>query len=670
MLLILPLLAFYLFYRLFSKKGFEWRVAFLIAAVLWGTSLLVITELLSIPRWIYPDAIAIGWAVVSAAILVYGRISGQAGHARVADAPVPAPAVRAPLHRSSKWLLGGIAVLVLGVTLTALLMPPASWDAMEYHLPRTRIWMSDHSVRFFATPNYCQLVYGPWAEYATMQTQELWGSDRLVNLIEVFSLIGSIIAVSLIAQLFGGGTGGQVLAAVACATIPQGLLEASGAMNVYVESFWIIVTIACLLLWNRRGSVLFAVCAGCAAGLAVATKGTAYLFLPLLVLACWWMGSRQAKVRFAKLALLFMLPILLLNLPQYVRNYEFVRNPLGVPTPDHFGEMELRNAHVTIRGTLANAVRNVSLHFGVVGHRLNADLLSGFRLVISRGFHVNPDDPAYIWHGNYHLNHYSLNEVTAGDPLSFLLSIAVLGIVIWKRKRFSKHRLASYALGIIGAFLLFSALLRWQMWGGRYQLPLFVAAAPLIGVVLECCFNARFATVLAGLLLVVALPDAFANRFRSLVPIRPLQSVYYPRQMLYFAEEHMGMAPTYISLASAVNESGCGNVAIDAYTAEAMSAIQASPASWFDYPLFALIHADGIHRTVWYTDVHNLSSKYADVNPHPAPCAVVCLQCATVPEKMQEYESGGGRATVIGSDVLFRFEPAELHAGATPLRDR
>jgi hypothetical protein len=38
----------------------------------------------------------------------------------------------------------------------------------------------------------------------------------------------------------GAGYHGQVLAAVICATIPQGLLQASGAKNDYVLAFWLL----------------------------------------------------------------------------------------------------------------------------------------------------------------------------------------------------------------------------------------------------------------------------------------------------------------------------------------------------------------------------------------------------------------------------------------------
>jgi len=86
---------------------------------------------------------------------------------------------------------------------TAVISPPNVWNAMEYHLPRITMWMSNRGVDFFPTPDYAQLIWGPWAEYAMMHMHLLWGGDRFVNLVEFFSLLGSVIGVSLIAKMLG-----------------------------------------------------------------------------------------------------------------------------------------------------------------------------------------------------------------------------------------------------------------------------------------------------------------------------------------------------------------------------------------------------------------------------------------------------------------------------------
>jgi hypothetical protein len=650
MLIAFPLLAFYFLYRIFTKKGWEWRVGLLAAAVWWGVFLLGITELLSIRRWIFPVPIAAAWALVCAGLYWYSR--------RIRPAPGEAQETTADPSgeedRASKWLLGGVGILLFAVGLTAILAPPATWDAMDYHLPRVTMWMSDHSVGFFSTPDYAQLVYGPWAEYAMMHTIELWGSDRLVNLVEFFSLCGSILAASVIAKCLGAGRRGQLFAAVACAAIPEGLLEASGPMNGYVESFWIAATVVFLLLRNRIPSAFFAVTAGCAAGLALATKGTAYVILPFLVLACWAMGSRQSRLRSGKLALALALPLLVINLPQYARNYAFDGRPLGMPTPDHFGSFNYRVQQVTLTGTLANILRNSSLHFGLRGDHLNQHTEAAFRYCMTHVLHANPDDPGWIWRETFRVNPFSLNEVTAGDLLPALLTLLTMGVIAWKHDR---AILRWYALGLVASFVLFSALLRWQVWGGRFQLALFVVAAPLSGTVLESYFRRSLATAVAAVLLLGALPFAFANRFRSLVPISSFETVYHGRNLLYFAEEHRNISEAYISAAADIEHLACRDVAIDAYTPKAMSEITGSLPSWFDYPLFALFDADGVHRTVWYTAVHNLSGKYENSHPHPRPCAVVCLECANVPAKWQEYGPISDHASTFGSEAVFALKP-------------
>ncbi|HXW55686.1 MAG TPA: hypothetical protein VEJ67_08070 [Candidatus Cybelea sp.] len=651
MLIAFPLLAFYFLCRIFTKKGWEWRVRLLAAAVWWGVFLLGITELLSMRRWIFPMPMASAWALVCAGLYGYSRrIRPVAGEAQEATA---GPSNEEE-DRSSKWLLGGIGILLFAVGLTAILAPPATWDAMDYHLPRVTMWMSDHSVDFFSTPNYAQLVYGPWAEYAMMHTIELWGSDRLVNLVEFSSLCGSILAASVIASCLGAGRRGQLFAAVACAAIPQGLLEASGPKNGYVESFWTAATVVFLLLWNRRPSTFLAVTAGCAAGLALATKGTAYLFLPFLVLACWAMGRSKTRLRCFKLALAFALPLLVINVPQYARNCAFDGRPLGMPTPDHFGLFNYRVEQVTLTGTLANLLRNSSLHFGLRGDHLNQHAEAALRFCMTHVLHTNPDDPGWIWRETFRVNPFSLNEVTAGDLLPAFLILLAMGVIAWKHDR---ANLGWYALGIVSSFLLFSALLRWQMWGGRFQLALFVVAAPLIGTVLESYFRRSLATGVATLLLLGALPFAFANRFRSLLPIPSFVTVYHGRNLLYFAEEHQNIADAYISAARHIEHLACRDVAIDAYTPRAMSEVTSTLPSWFDYPLFVLFRADGVHRTVWYTAVHNLSGKYENSHPHPRPCAVVCLECANVRAKWQEYGPLSDQASTFGPEVVFALKP-------------
>ena len=205
---------------------------------------------------------------------------------------------REKLDFVTRSLLCVCAFMAMLVAITAVLAPPSGIDGMVYHMPRVAMWISDHNVAFFPTANYTQLIYGAFAEYSMLHTMELWGSDRFVNFVQFFSFLGSAVAVSCIVKKMGGGAWSQALGGLICISIPEGVLEASGPMTTYSNAFWIASTVAFLLAWNEDPGWLNTVCIGLGAGLAIFTKGTTYVILPFLVLACWWVASRQSKILF------------------------------------------------------------------------------------------------------------------------------------------------------------------------------------------------------------------------------------------------------------------------------------------------------------------------------------------------------------------------------------
>jgi 4-amino-4-deoxy-L-arabinose transferase-like glycosyltransferase len=542
-------------------------------------------------------------------------------------------------------------MIVLIVAITALLAPPNTWDAMEYHLPRLMMWMGNHSVRFYPTPDYCQLIYGPWSEYAMMHTYLLSGGDRFVNLIQLLSLIGCAISVSAIAQRLGAGRRGQVLAAIASVTIPEGLLEASGPMNTYVASLWIAITVLFLMDWHGDSSWLNTACVGLGAGLAILTKGTAYVFLPFLVMACWMTAPRPAKLQFLKRSAVLVLLILALNGAHYLRCYDLSGSPLGVPLPEPYPRAQLTMGHVTVQGTAANLLRNVSLHLGSPSAAMNSRTEAVVRRLI-RALGADPDDPNAVWLGMpFEVHGFSLHEIHAGNPLQLLLFFAATLIVYlrWKEKSLTMARW--YGAGILAGFVFFAAMIQWQTWAARYHLPLFVLAAAMIGLVLERCVARRIATVAAIVMIVYAIPFAAVNRTHSLIRWHRVDDIYRPRAVLYFSDQHENIAANYAAIADSVNRSECRNVAINSYIEDPQ--IKLSPPSLYVYPLLALLHADGVTRTVWYTGVQNLTSRYSSEVSHPEPCAVICLDCAKVPAKWAEYQASGSHASVFDQNVVF-----------------
>src|SRR5665213_2626623 len=226
----------------------------------------------------------------------------------------------------------------------------------------------------------------------------LYGSDRLLGLVQWLAYLGCIVGTTLLARELGGGRRSQILAAVFSATIPSAVLGASSAKNDEVGAYWIVVAAYLLLRWRRSQSWPHALAIGATVGLAAFTKGTAYVFLPCIVLVCGLMWNRTAKRRF-----LLRLPAVvalgaLVCVPLWVRNYQYTGSPLGFPYFYGVGNVNGRmfaNARVTPALALANVVRSVALHAGVPSDRINALSTRAFSGLI-RSIGVDPNDPGQL----------------------------------------------------------------------------------------------------------------------------------------------------------------------------------------------------------------------------------------------------------------------------------
>jgi hypothetical protein len=657
MLLLLLATAFVLHFLLFERDNLnDCRLAALFAALALGIYVVIITELLSLFHAISRVGDGISWAVIclaAAAILWHRRFADTI--AKPKDELNGTADTQTTLWL--RWLFAGVGLLIVIVVITAFVAPPNVWDAMEYHLPRVSMWMSNHSVEFYPTPDYAQLIFAPWAEFAMMQTYLLQGSDRFVNLVEVLSFLGCMIAGSYAAKLLGAGRWGQILAAVITVTITEGVLEASGPMNTYVVSFWILSTVIFLMRFNHDPSWTNAVLVGCAAGLAVLTKGTAYVYLPFVVLACWLMGNARARVEFWKKSPVFLFFVLALNGMFFWRCYQLTGSPLGMPFPDGGPRLHWAASVFGPRALVVNVIRNVTFHIVTPVAGVNLHIEKAVRALI-HCIGADPDDPRAVWTGyRFALNHFSVHEIHAGNPLHFLLVLICAALLLTNyRKLGSRREVFILSAGLLASFLFFSGLLRWQIWGSRHQLPLFVLASVICGVLLEKAVSRQTGLAVASLLLVYALLFSVVNRTRSLVKWDRVDDVYQGRAVQYFADQHEDQASNDIALADAINRLPCRDLGFDAYTGLPAAQLNSNTHPFFIYPLFALTHVDGRIRTAQYLGVDNLSVKFERASSRRVPCAVICLDCTRAKAKLNAYRGRGGEGRVFGTDVLFSYE--------------
>ena len=274
---LLPLFSFILFYMFFitanaGRCRCPQRTAFLHASIGVAATIFISTELFSAFHVLSRPAIVATWYGVNAFLAL--AILVQRRRRMIPLFSLPA------LNRFDRTMAGVLAGILIVETLIALVSPPNTWDSMTYHLPRVMHWIQNGSIAFYPTNSLRQLYLAPGAEMAIMQLMLLVGNDRLVNLVQLFCMIGSMVAVSLITCEFGGARRVQIFAVVFAATVPMAVLQSTGTQNDLVETFWL-ACFALFLLRLRNGrSLTNALSAGAALGFCLLAKGTALIFVP------------------------------------------------------------------------------------------------------------------------------------------------------------------------------------------------------------------------------------------------------------------------------------------------------------------------------------------------------------------------------------------------------
>jgi Dolichyl-phosphate-mannose-protein mannosyltransferase len=471
-----PLLTLGLLVIALRPRVENWRMAALAAAVLEGAVMVVFTEALSLLGALNASGMLAVWVALSGFLawrVWRDRGSVAWGH----------PLTVWPGGVDGFLLLSvGALIGLLGVL--AVITPPNTYDSMTYHMSRVVHWIQNGSLAHYPTSIGRQLFLPPGAEFAILHLQLLTRGDRLANLVQWSSLVGSLTGVSLAAKQLGGDRRAQILAAVVAATLPMGIMQASSTQNDYVVSFWLVCLVVFVLHLNRQppGSGLTggALVVGAALGLALLTKPTAYVFaFPFMI----WMAlarTRRDGVRAWGALILVILVALALNAGHYRRNIATFGAPLG----PRVEATRYLNATFDVPSLVSVAVRNVVLHLGTRWsevNRLTARMVDGVHRFL--GLDVN-DSATTADALRLRVSRPPYHEDVAANGWHVALAMVALAALVVVSDLRRQPPLVTYAGLLVTAFVLFCLILRWQPWHSRLQLPLFVLGAPVVGIVL------------------------------------------------------------------------------------------------------------------------------------------------------------------------------------------
>jgi hypothetical protein len=512
---LLPLAALGLLIALLQRRGTKPAEAFVLGPLLWAYGVAIAGEALSLFEALTFTSLLAAWSLAVIALAFAFLRSGPLAWA---------PPRRLVQFRSAaaalipeEWVLAAALVIVGSATLlVALVCPPNNWDSQTYHLPRIEHWIQNRSFDFYLTHIDRQLIYPGLAEALILPLRLLSGGDRWDNLLQWLAGAGSVFLVGRIALALGASRRGIAFARLIAATLPIGILESSSTQNDLVVTFFLLCMAERLLAWRGSLSAKDAAFFAIATGLALATKGTAYLVgLPL---GLWFLAANlRAGPRALPMLIACGFLLLLPNLPGYLRNFDYSGSPLGK------GGEVTNNAAYGLGELVVNGVRNIAINLATQNSDYDKWLTRFIHQQLA-ALGLDADAPEITFPGmTFGVTTYQNNEDIAANPVQLILgAVAVIVVLLRGACAFPRRR---YALCMLGATLLFLLVLRWQPWITRLQLPIFALTVPLTAfLALEresrrARIGAAAAmTGMAILLIVVASPGLWSNYGRPLFP--------------------------------------------------------------------------------------------------------------------------------------------------------
>ncbi|MEX2030846.1 MAG: hypothetical protein WD906_07740 [Anaerolineales bacterium] len=575
--------------------------AFLQAAVFTGTFATVLAETLSAAGLLTAGGVGVAWVLgVGAVVVVAGRTRWREPIRLVATSLRKWFRGAAPVERA---VLLAFLGLMASVLLIALVSPPNTTDVQLYHGPRVLHWIQNQSMGPFATA-YLHQVYQPiWSEMAVLQLRLLYGGEGLSNTVQWFAYAAAILAVAGTSRLLGAASWGGWLGAAFVASVPVVILQASSSKNDLVAGAWLSCVVYFAFLSRMRHLTRGeALCLGLASGLGVLTKGTFLFFsIPILAWALVPFLTLRSSAGKGPIAL-GLAGGLALNFPHWARNAEVFGSPVGPPQVTS----ELLGSSVDPVVIALRVTSNLAQNFVVPGGSIRLAVES----LVIRLYELLGRDLA-----GFRLPELWNHEDQAGNPIHLLLAAAVLGLLVVGVGR-SPRPARGYAFLCLASYVLFSAGVRYDLTGVRYQIPWFVMCAPLVGAELSHRLPAEVRRTVVSLFLIASLPWVLLNRTRPLVGWPPRTAVssvlIASKGELLFANWRERQAPTE-NAAAALRRTACTSVGlrIDSH-------------DW-EYPFWAEMGApeSGVRLEV----LNPVDELRPYLDSAFSPCAILCTIC-------------------------------------------
>ncbi|HDD61670.1 MAG TPA: hypothetical protein ENF22_03975 [Chloroflexi bacterium] len=406
-----------------------------------------------------------------------------------------------------------IGLILITTFIVAFFSPPNSYDSMTYHMARVSNWIQNQNINYYPTSIPRQNYSMPMAEFEILHFQIMSQTDKFANLVQWSGFVLVILLVSKIADYLQISRRGQLLSALFAATIPMAILQSSSTQNDLITGLGCLSFGYYLLKTIREKSWKYVVYSGLSLGIALLTKGTAYIYCAAIGLVIGISGllSITWKTRFFLIKQLASIIILalVLNSGVYYRNIDLYSNPLSTATD------RVTSDKLSLQGLYTNLVRNGAVQLAIPIPEVNKYMT---RLVAGHLGENNTNQDITFSNTDFVIK-FNINEDESGNLLHFVLLLLGLMIYPWIKDPKRKD-LSIFLISLLFSLVLFSLTLKWQPWGSRLLLPVFFLGSPLVGYVYDKIkYPRKFSIIFILSFTLYSIPYLTLNDTRPLFPL-------------------------------------------------------------------------------------------------------------------------------------------------------
>lgn len=511
-------IAFYFFEKLKSKNYGVFtcfRLSYVFALLFAAFISYLFCEILSVFNALDLPHLTVGWSVILSAFIIlilkskfkFGFVLPKLPRIFVA-------------YICATFILILVPLLILSV-----IIPPNNWDSMTYHMTRVEEWRQNLNIYPFPTSNIRQVNYPPLAEYIILNLQVLSQSDYFANLVQYFSLLGSLGLISLFVKMFGLDYRGQFFSILLLLSIPMVIFQATSTQTDLTASFFLLGVTYCIFNILKSPQIILndIILLGAFLFLGGLVKYTVFVFsAPFLLVLTFYIikhASFRAICQYASICVLFAVIIFA---PFLSRNLNYFGNLMG-----ETGLLNLMgNEEPNVLKMIGNVSKNLADEMTIPWDRFNAIL---FQLV--NKVHQILEISLNSVDTNYLSMPYQTKFLFAEDSVSSIIHVlaivCTLGVIVFKKNIQYRQYVCIFLAGLIFSFLSYSFLFKWQPWGNRLLLPLFILSMVVASVVLfQGIIKYKFLLNMVFISLIMyAIPAVYLNRNKPMLDFYQVRSI-------------------------------------------------------------------------------------------------------------------------------------------------